>query len=288
MNKIIATILFAIASISAVAQNYEIEQIGLIKGVEGYTLNYPSTIIAVEVLVEKEVATPGVYARYAQKYLAQRAPLIASETHKIIDGSIGITSNNEQAQALNISAPIVEYGTLAVDQNSSLVLSADDAAREAANAIFTIRRQRRDIVNGEAGEGYFGGGLGAAIDRLDKMEQEYLNLFMGYHTVSQYTKRFILSLQEGATRYVIARFDTKSGVLAANDLTGVPIYLQLIAEAVPNTDRYAANEKSRESTWFRIAAPTQCTLYNDSELVTSTVLSIFELGKDVEIETVSK
>ncbi len=288
MKRIIATLLLSILSFAAMAQQYEVTRIGLVKDPNGYTLNYPTTTIAVEVLIEKEVVTPGIYARYAQKYLAQRAPLVASESYKIIDGSIGEISYSESARTLTPAAQITEYGTLPIDQNSSAVLSADDAAREAAEAIFAIRRQRRDIINGEAGEGYFGGGLGAAIDKLDRVEKEYLDLFMGSRTTTQSVKRYVISLQEGVNRYFIARFDSKGGILPSNDLTGMPVYLQLNPMAIPSTDKYAVNERTRESIWFRIAAPTECVLFNDSEVVTSSILSIYELGKDVQVETVSK
>ncbi|MFI3316208.1 MAG: DUF4831 family protein [Rikenellaceae bacterium] len=288
MNKFIATFLLSILSISAVAQGYNIARIGLIKEDGDFVLSYPTTTIVVELLVEKEAVTPGVYARYAQKYLGLRAPLVAQTSYTISDASIALAQDT-YAASLSAVQPSVEYSKLPADQYSSVILPADDAARDAASAIFTIRRQRRDIVNGEAGEGYFGAGLSEAIASLDKMEQEYLELFLGSRTITQSVERYVFTPQADAMRHVISRFDSKSGILPANDLSGQPIYLQFNVQEFPDTTAIEVNptakSKGSSPVTFRIAAPTQCVLYNDSQAIASTVLLIFELGKDVNIET---
>ncbi|MFR9504176.1 MAG: DUF4831 family protein [Rikenellaceae bacterium] len=288
MNKYILTFLLSLLSTFSFAQGYLSTRMGFVKDGDTYSLSYPTTTISVELLIEEEVVTPGIYARYAQKYLALRAPLVASTTYTVIDATISLPTAQDSVVPLRPSDTIIEYSNLPVDQYSMIVLNPDDAAREAATAIFTIRRQRRDIINGEAGEGYFGAGLKDAMDRLDAMEQEYLELFMGYKTVSQSTKRYTFNPQEDSNRYVFARFDPKVGVLPANDLTGAPIYIQFTPQAIPDTSSMLPTKKSRGTIWFRIAAPTQCILYNDSQALTSTVLPIYELGKSVEIDTLAK
>ncbi|MFI3264355.1 MAG: DUF4831 family protein [Rikenellaceae bacterium] len=285
MNKYIATFLLSALSICAVAQNYNSARVGLIKQDGEYSLSYPTTTIAVELLVEKNEVIPGVYARYAQKYLAMRAPLVAQTTYKIIDASISSFDGNSSVELTPKSAE-TEYAKLPADQYGSYVLAPEDAARDAAAAIFTIRNQRREIINGEAGEGYFGAGLKDAMDRLDVMEKEYLELFMGCSKTTQYIEKYIFKPSTDVSRYVISRFDAKIGVLPANDLTGTPVYMQFTALEMPDTSSFEADNRkfSKNTELFTIAAPTQCLLYNDSELIGSSVLSIFEFGKTIEIE----
>ncbi len=282
MNKYITTFLLSILSVCAVAQNYKSARIGLIEENGEYSLSYPTTTIVVELLVEKTDVTPGVYARYAQKYLTMRAPLVAQSTYKIVDSSI--SSSEEYTPAPLTPKPMqIEDVKLPADQYNSFVLGVEDAARDAAAAIFTIRNQRREIINGEAGEGYFGAGLKDAMDRLDMMEQEYLELFMGRTEVSQSVERYLFKPQTGATRYVVARFDPKSGVVSANDLSGTPIHMQFTVQETPNTLAIEAEKRATNKALFRIAAPTQCVLYNDSTPISTTVLSIFEFGKSIEV-----
>ena len=64
------------------------------------------------------------------------------------------------------------------------------AARNAAAAIFSLRKHRLDLISGEAGENVFGAGLPVALERLDRLEQEYLELFLGRRVVTTETRRF--------------------------------------------------------------------------------------------------
>ncbi len=289
MKKYITLLLLSMISISVAAQGFvTTPRSGLVKDDSGYTFSYPSTVIEVEVLIEKEVVTPGIYARYAQKYLATRTPLVEQISYRVVDARICLSTDISNSTPFVPAAPKVEYSKLQADQYSSIVLNDDDAAREAAAAIFTIRRQRREIVDGEAGEGYFGAGLEAAMARLDAMEQEYLDLFMGYRTTTQSTHRYLIKPQAETYRSVLARFDNKSGILPANDLTGAPIYIQFRPYDIPDTSSYGRTERTRATTWLRISPPTDCILYNDSEQIASAILTIYEFGKDVEIETLAK
>lgn len=285
MKKFVYTLICSLISLSVAAQGFEYSPVGLIKDYDGYILSYPSTTIDVELLIETEVVTPGIYSRYAQKFLAQRAPLVAQTICKVVDASISVNNlGNQATKTIEPKAAHVEYSTLPADQYSLFVLPIEDAARDAAAAIFTIRRQRRDIINGEAGEGYFGGGLQAAIENLDKMEQEYLELFMGSRTITQSKIGYTINPQEGTTRYVIARFDSKVGVMSANDLSGTPIYIQFTPQEMADTKEIEATEKSRHTILYKVAAPTQCTLFNDAEEISSSLLSIYQFGKDIKID----
>ncbi len=244
------------------------------------------SVIGVDVIVEMESITPGIYARYAQKYLALRTPLTEKTTYRIIDASIDLIESQSQSQSAisPVSDPVVEYGVLPIDQLNSTLLPIEDAARQAAEAIFTIRRQRRELVSGEAGEDYFGAGLASAVATLDAMEAEYLKLFTAKRTVIQSIKHFSLTPIEGTSQYIIARFSDDAGLLPANDLSGVPIYLQTQVAQTLDTSAIEAGEKARKIVWFRVAAPTNCTLYNDSQEIASTQLSIYEFGKSIKVD----
>ena len=63
---------------------------------------------------------------------------------------------------------------LQADKNDMAVLALEDAAREAANTIFSLRRHRIELITGEAGENVFGEGLKAALAEIERLEQSYL------------------------------------------------------------------------------------------------------------------
>ncbi|MFI3285271.1 MAG: DUF4831 family protein [Rikenellaceae bacterium] len=284
MNKYFIALIASLSSLGLFAQEIKSEGVGLFHEDGGYTLSYPTTSILVKLLVEKEVVTPGVYARYAQKFLSLRAPLTSQTNYKIVDASISaIAGDNSEAELVAMPSQ-THYTSLPVDQYSSEVAAMEIAARDAAAAIFTIRRQRRDIINGEAGEGYFGAGLEDAMSRLDKMEQEYIELFTGSRTVVQSVKSIVFTPAADSPMYVIARFDPKGGVLPTTDLAGVPVYMQFVVNELPNTLDVEAIKSSPKNIKIRVAASTQCILYNDSEEITSSILPIYEFGKTIQVE----
>ncbi len=289
MNRYFYTFVLSLLTLTLSAQGYKCERIGLIQDGDSYFLSYPTTTISVELLVEKEVVTPGIYARYAQKYLSQRAPLTQQSTYRIIGATVDALDSNKTTNHLTPKEAEVEYTPLPIDQYSSELLAAEIAARDAASAIFTIRRQRRDIINGEAGEGYFGAGLEDAMSRLDEMEREYVELFMGKRAITQSVMNFAFTPVKDSHRFVVARFDSKSGVLPASDLVGAPIYIEFSAMELPDTSSIELRQKNSRSFSrsidLSIAAQTQCTLYNDSEVVTSTVLPIYEFGKVIMVNS---
>lgn len=45
--------------------------------------------------------------------------------------------------------------------------------------IYMLRKKRMELVTGDAGEHVFGEGLKAALDELNRLEEEYLALFLG-------------------------------------------------------------------------------------------------------------
>ena len=86
------------------------------------------------------------------------------------------------------------------------VLALEDAAREAANTIFSLRRHRIELITGEAGENVFGEGLKAALAEIERLEQSYLELFLGKRVVTTETRRYVVYPQSDKKQYIVCRF----------------------------------------------------------------------------------
>ena len=64
------------------------------------------------------------------------------------------------------------------------------------------------------------------MERLDRLEQEYLELFLGRRVVTTETRRFRVTPAEGKLQQIVCRFSPDAGLLPANDLTGDIVLLQ--------------------------------------------------------------
>lgn len=121
------------------------------------------------------------------------------------------------------------FGELPVNRTSMVEKSTEQLAADAANAIFTLRKRRFDLVTGEMGEHVFGAGLPAALKEIDRLEAEYLSLFIG----KRYTQRIVrtysvLPSDKGAS--IVCRFSPAKGLVSDSDLSGRPLVIEMTPE----------------------------------------------------------
>ena len=198
------------------AQNPYISLQGANETAGGLTVAQPRTILAVDVTVEHDVTLSGPYARYAQKYLGVRAPLTDKTVWSVTGAQIalldGDTYLNAAAPApastrvLSHTASENKFARLQPDKTDMTTPALEDAARPAAAQIFPLRRHRIELVTGEAGENVFGEGLKAALEEIDRLEQSYLELFLGKRIVSTETRRYVVYPQADKKQYIVCRF----------------------------------------------------------------------------------
>ena len=148
----------------------------------------PSTSVAVDLIVEKEQTVVGPYARYAQKFLNMRGSLVDKTVYSLKGVKLAVTGGEDVIADAVPAAEVTEtsymgsaseFAKVLPDRMSATAVSEEEAAANAAQAIFSIRKHRMDLITGEAGENFFGAGLKDALAALDAAEQEYLELFLG-------------------------------------------------------------------------------------------------------------
>ena len=291
--KKISLLLFAFfIALSVVAQNPYIMAEGLVEKDGSYVISIPSTTLVVDVSVESETVISGPYARYAQKLLGVRAPLadkvnyeVKSATVVLMDGENSSAVDEVEGSTKSIKQhvrPEDSFATLLPDRVKMLNLLPEQAAQEAANTIFMLRRSRLDLITGTIGENVYGGGLESALAEIAAIEQEYLELFLGKIVTKSETKRFVTVMNSDKKQYLLCRFSPSVGFLPSMDLSGDMIFLQIVPTgAMPVV--VEAGEKDANLMTFRVAAPSVCSVvYGGRELV-QVQLPIFELGRTVKI-----
>jgi hypothetical protein len=250
----------------------------------------PSTTLAVDLVFETEQVVVGPYAKYAQKYLETRGALVDKSTTSLKSAKLAVVTDNALA-AGTVAEPTTaissylgsenEFPKISPDRTSSSAMSLDDAAAQAAQAIFTIRKNRMDLISGEAGENVFGGGLKDALEALDTKEQAYLELFLGKKVTTTYTQRVIVPIVAGVNEYVIAR--TTSGKPEDIKLVLTP------SEATPKFSTLSeVDPRDKTAIAVRIANIATCAVKVGNNVVGSASLPIFELGRTAYVAGVAK
>ncbi|MBR2170222.1 MAG: DUF4831 family protein [Alistipes sp.] len=259
----------------------------------------PSTTIAVDIVVEREHTIVGPYARYAQKYLNVRGSLVEKTVYSVKDAKLSILDIESALKSGEIAPPTMEvhsymgneneFAKVLPDRMSSATVSQEDAAAQAAAAIFSIRKSRMELIKGEAGENVFGGGLKDALAALDAKEQAYLELFLGKKVVTTYTHRVALPMSASAQAYTVAKISSSKGILAAASQEGEAITLNVTPSNKAQLSSIAeVDPRDKTAIQVRIADPATCVVKVGQNAVASAVLPIFELGRTAYISGVIK
>lgn len=275
------------------AQNPYIALQGAAESADGVEVSLPRTILAVDVTVSCDKTLAGPYARYAQKFLGVRAPLTDKTVWEIADARIalldGATCFTATAPAADEDRTVAhaqaaeDFARLQPDKMDMTTPALEDAARTAANQIFSLRRHRLELITGEAGENVFGEGLNAALQEIARLEQSYLELFLGKHVVSTRTQRYVVYPQSDKKQYVVCRFSPATGLLPESDLSGDMVVLQIAPSEQPAAAEIEASVKETAVVKCRVADPSVCTVIGGGREVARAVLPLFEFGRTVNV-----
>lgn len=274
------------------AQNPYIALLGASEGSQGAAVSAPRTTLAVDVTAECEQTLAGPYARFAQKYLGVRAPMTDKVSWRIRSASVALLdaaalygpaapgASEQHAVAHAVSDD--GFARIQPDKVAMGVQSLEEAARNAANMIFSLRRHRLELITGDAGENVFGEGLKAALAEIARLEQEYLELFFGKQVVTTDSRRYVVYPQSDKLQYIVCRFSSADGLLPESDLSGDMVLLQI----TPSGQAVAGIEEASykdPSVACRIADLSACTVICSGRECARTVLPIFEFGKTLHV-----
>lgn len=247
-----------------------------------------TTTLQVALTTQREAIKAGPYARFAQKYLGVVAPLADRTTTTITAATLAALQSGEPS-ASPVAAPppaSIDFPELPVDKRDLTPRSLDEAAREAALTIFSLRKARVELITGMAGENVFGEGMRAALDEFSRLEAEYTALFLGKKTIQTALHTRDVVPARGETQRVVARFLDGEGLLASDDLTGEPIVLEMkvvgdIAAPAPTTGRPSRNAPATQRTL--LPAQVDCRLSFGAQTLASGRFAVSQMGVWVDV-----
>ena len=277
--SILGIALAAMVCFEASAQQLTKKRIGVFKHDGNVVVEEASSILVVDVVVEHEEFVAGPYARYAQKMLGTRASLVNRSVYRLVSADVALQEHAEcyAEGAPEHNAPVyVGTSPLPIDRLNSTDKGAEESAREAANAIFALRRARLDLIMGEFGDGVYGAGLESALEEIARLEAAYLELFYGTRTITTTSSRMTYPVDASQPSTVIARFNSESGLLAKDDLAGEILLLVIN----PSEMTYPAGD-IKGVVAYRYANNAEVLVSLGQEVLVRRILPIYEFGQTV-------
>lgn len=122
--------------------------------------------------------------------------------------------------------------------------SVGKMAEVAAKQIYRLRESRTDILTGDSDNAPRDGeAMKIVLAQLDAQEKALAELFTGSVTKEKQTAEFEVDPQADMEKEVIFRFSKYLGVVDADDLSGVPVYMNL--KKLQSVDLPAADPKKK-------------------------------------------
>lgn len=301
MKRILSLLAFAMLSIASVSaqDNTYCAVAGPYYDASGkLVISDPRTTLQVQLTVTKEQTIVGPYAKYAQKYLGVRPALVERTSYNVTNAVIclapelatALPADGSSSEAETYLGSQTDFAKISPDRLSASIVSIDDAAQQAAQMIFSIRKHRMDLITGEAGENVFGGGLKDALETLDNKEQELLELFLGKKISTTSTQTYTIPLANGVTEYIVAKFASNAGLKPATAPDGEIIKLTVTASnASPKFNCIQEVDAANKAAMaVRIANMATCSIAAGNKIVGNATLPVYELGRTAYILNTAK
>lgn len=159
-------------------------------------------------------------------------------------------------------------------------------AELAAQAIFAIRQTRSDLITGQADNmPPDGKSLQLMLDNLQAQEDALMAMFVGTTATSTEVATFTVDpavvADADKKQVVVCRLSTIDGIVAPDDLSGSPVYLDL---SVITRGEMPVNDKGQELTFpkngipYSIPGELQATVSYDGRKFASEKLPVAQLG----------
>ena len=153
-------------------------------------------------------------------------------------------------------------------------------AAEAADMILNARRERFNISTGNTDATFSGEALGAALAELDRIEKEYLSLFLGNTVTTTLHGSYdvIPSPTARKQQYVAFRVSDRDGLVPAGDVSGEPYYLEF--EPTEMAGEGLEDKGGRNAAHYRVPAVCNVKLTTGGTQLFRTRIPVYQLGRE--------
>lgn len=182
------------------------------------------------------------------------------------------------------STSLQKKGEGTVQQSVVVEKSLEMKAKEVADLIFEMRDKRFKILVGDTDATYSGEAMKAAVDALQQMENDYLSLFFGYSEYQEQAAVFRVIPDPAASSqfYVPFRISDTEGLVDSGNVSGKPVYLELVPETVaaasPSDSR---SGKPKYEIIYRIPAVCAVKLSDGVKTILQTRIPVYQLGTNL-------
>lgn len=177
-----------------------------------------------------------------------------------------------------------ENSLLPLGEEYMLAGSEAKLAEGAAKQIYRIRESRLGLLTADVEKlPADGASLKAMLEGLTNMEQELTELFVGKTVLSKETKTISLIPDAAISNQVLFRVSALSGVVAADDLSGAPYYINILPTHINAAPADPKAKPAKVILQTLLPAATQLTIGDGIKTVFSREYFVPQFGKTIPV-----
>ncbi len=155
----------------------------------------------------------------------------------------------------------------------------EQKAEEAANLIIKIRKRRLKLMTGEYSVFPEGRALEISIEELNKIEKEYLALFIGKIYTEKYSRSFFIVPTGSSEKVVLMKFSEGKGIIPDELPEGQPVTMDLSPiQGFPIGIPKDIVENSKNTLFYRVPATCIIRISESGKLLYDGRISVFQAG----------
>lgn len=223
-----------------------------------------------------------------------RFPTIINKNDGIAQGATENFTSVETTLYKNVKNNRGGYDRVPVQQKQVVQKSIEKKAQEIADMIFELRQKRFEIITGDTDATFSGEAMGAVINEINRLENDYLSLFLGtYETAPERMEFDVLPKAETPNQlYIAFRLSDSEGLVPSSEISGRPIVLQIIPEnnqkekVLKIEESDGKKKKSKvdvEKIYYKAPATCLVKIMDGDELLLQTRIPIYQLGETLSM-----
>lgn len=169
-----------------------------------------------------------------------------------------------------------------VRKNALIIKSLDEKAQEAAHTVTKLRKRRfKTLANGYDEQLPDGRAYEVMVEELDKLEKEYVALFIG----KSYKKSFeycfdYMPGSNSVSGEVVFRFSEGKGILPVSDMSGKPILIDMkkLDNLASAQAKVVTATPSGTGVFYRMPGKAEIRILNGINLMATTRADIAQFG----------
>jgi hypothetical protein len=192
----------------------------------------------------------------------------------------------------NAAIPAMPFTDLSLDsffekpdstrKNTLVIKSQEEKAQEAAHTITKLRKRRfKTLANGYEEQLPDGRAYEVMVEELDKLEKEYVALFIGksYKNTFKYSFDYMPG-SNSVSGDVVFRFAEGKGILPVSDMSGKPILIDMkkLDNLASAQAKAATGTPSAGGVFYRMPGKAEIRILNGINLMATTRADIAQFG----------